>query len=308
MPASSPGRDTREQVVQGKHGVGLAAPEVGLQLDDGVAAPTGEAADGTGQQALQALRQVGAPEELGRVAVLVRPFAQVHLPEVGRELGLLVPAARDVLVGRDDLPPRLEAGCGGAFDGGPRPSAPLPARLLVEAHPQQLHLEPLELVRLRRRYRGEEPAHRVQCPVGVVAGEALLVGPLVAVATQLPDEAPFRRTENPAKDIVPGLPHQLEQPGHVPLGRGLLRQHRILGVVAELECVEPARLQGALDLAIDERAETRLEQLQRFADSFVIGDCHVPWPPCVGRDSRVVPMFRKILRNDAMGEQRPTTA
>ena len=199
----------------------------------------------------------------------------MHLPEVGRELGLLVASARYVLVGRDDLPPRLQADHGGAFNGDARLPAPLPARLLVEAHAQQLHLEPLELVGLRRRDRGEEPAHRVQRPIGVVAGEALLVGPPVAVAPQLADEAAFRRTQNPAKYVVPGLPHQLEQSGHVPRGRGLVGQHRVLGVVAELEGVEPARLQGGLDLAIDERAEARLEQVQGLADSFVIGDGHV---------------------------------
>ena len=47
-----PRRRPREQVIQGKHGVGLAAPEVGLQLDDGVAAPAREAVDGSDQQAL----------------------------------------------------------------------------------------------------------------------------------------------------------------------------------------------------------------------------------------------------------------
>ena len=164
-----PRRRPREQVVQGEHGVGLAAPEVGLQLNDGIAASASETVDCPNKQALQTLGEVGPPKELDRIPVLVRPFAQVHLPEVGRELGLLVPPARNVLVGCDDLSPRLEAGRGGAFDGSARFPAPFPARLLVEAYPQQLHLEPIELVRLRRRNRGEEPAHRVQRPIGVVA-------------------------------------------------------------------------------------------------------------------------------------------
>ena len=214
-------------MIQGKHGVGLAATEVGLQLNDGIATPTRDAADCPDQQALQAFRQVCPPKELDGVAVLVRPFAQVHLPEVGRELGLLVAPARDVLVGCDDLPPWLEAGGDSASDGGARLPSPFPARLLVEAHPQQFHLEPLELFRLRRRYRGQEPSHRVKCSIGVIAGEGLLVGPLVAVAAQLTDETPFRRPENCAKDVVPGLPHQFEQPGHVPLDHGLVRQDRI---------------------------------------------------------------------------------
>ena len=255
------------------------------------------------QQALQAFRQVGPPKELDRVPVLVRPFAQMYLPEVGCELGLLVAPARDVLVGCDDLPPWLEAGGDSASDGGARLPSPFPARLLVEAHPQQLHLEPLELIGLRRRYRGEETAHRIQCPIGIIAGEALLVGPFVAVAAQLTDETPFRRSENRAKDVVPGLPHQLEQPGHVPLGHGLVRQHWIFGVVAELESVELSRFQGALDLPIDERAQARFEQIQRLADPFVIGYRHLLLPLYMVLDFNVVPLFPKILRNDALGEQ-----
>ena len=290
-------------MVEGEHGVGLAAPEVGLQLNDGVAAPTREAADCPDLQALQAFRQVGPPKELDRIPVLVRPFTQVHLPEVGCELGLLVAPARDVLVGCDDLPPWLEAGGGSASHSSARLPAPFPTRLLVEADSQQLHLEPFELVRLRRRYRGEETAHRIKCPIGIIAGEALLVGPPVAVVTQLTDETPVRPPENRAKDFVPGRPHQPEQPGYVPLGRWLVCQYWILGVVAELESVEPSRLKGALDFPIDERTQSRLEQIQRLADPFVIGYCHSPWPLSMVLDFYVVPLFPKILRNDALGEQ-----
>ena len=227
----------------------------------------------------------------------------MYLPEVGCELGLLVAPARDVLVGCDDLPPWLEAGGDSASDGGACLPAPFPARLLVEAHPQQLHLESLELIGLRRRYRGEKPAHGVQCPIGVIAGEALLVGPFVAVPAQLTDETPFRRPKNRAKDVVPGLPHQLEQPGHVPLGHGLVRQHWILGVVAELESVELSRLQGALDLPIDERTQTGLEQIQRLADPFVIGYRHLLWPPSMMLSFNVTLLLLEKLRHGSQGEQ-----
>ena len=112
--------------------------EVGLQLYDGVTASAGEAVDCPDKQALQTFSEVGPPKELDGVAVLVRPFAEVDLPEVGRELRLLVAFARDVLVGCDDLPPRLETGRGSALNGDARLPAPLPARLLVEAHPLPL--------------------------------------------------------------------------------------------------------------------------------------------------------------------------
>src|SRR5690606_41890720 len=52
-----------EQVVQGQHGVGLAAAEVGLELDHGVAALARQAAHGVDQQPLQALGEVGARSE-----------------------------------------------------------------------------------------------------------------------------------------------------------------------------------------------------------------------------------------------------
>ena len=63
-PASSPGAAPGEQVVERQHRVGLAAAEVGLELHDRVAALAGEALHGADQQALQALGEVGAAEEL----------------------------------------------------------------------------------------------------------------------------------------------------------------------------------------------------------------------------------------------------
>ena len=249
------GRRAGEQVVEGQHGVGLAAAEIGLQLNDRIAAASGKAAHRTDQHSLQALGQVGTAKELDRVPVLVRTFAQVHLPEVGRELGLLVSAARHVLVGGHDLPPRLQARGGCALDRQAGLSAPFASRLLVEAHPQQLHLDLLELVGLRRRDRGQQPADRIQDAIGIVAGESLLVRPPVAVPAQLTDEAALGGPEDVPKDIVPGFPHQLELSGDVPLGNGLVRQQRIVRKAAQLVGVLPAGLDGPLDLALDERSQ-----------------------------------------------------
>ena len=86
-------------MIEGQHGVGLAAAEVGLQLHDGLAALAVQALESICQQTSQALGQVGAAEELGWVAVLGGTLAEMYLPEVGGEFGLLVVAAGHVGVG-----------------------------------------------------------------------------------------------------------------------------------------------------------------------------------------------------------------
>ena len=124
------------EVEQREHRVGLAAAEVGLQLHDRVAAPAGEPLHRADEHLREALGQIGAPEELDGVAVLIGPLAEVHLPEVGGELGLLVATAGHVLVRCDHLAPRLQGAGGRALDGKPGLLAPFAARLLVEADAQ----------------------------------------------------------------------------------------------------------------------------------------------------------------------------
>jgi hypothetical protein len=75
--------------------VRFAATEIGLKLHDRIAAPAGHALRTADQKTLEALRQKGAPEELHRLAVLVAALAQMHLSQIGGELGLLIPAAGD---------------------------------------------------------------------------------------------------------------------------------------------------------------------------------------------------------------------
>ena len=118
------------QMPQRQHRVGLAAAEIGLQLDHRVAALLAEPAHGVGQEALQPVGQVGPPVELGRVAILVAALAARHLGEVGRELGLGEPAGRHVAMRGHDLAPRLQAGLGGALQR-QRGRARLGTRLLV---------------------------------------------------------------------------------------------------------------------------------------------------------------------------------
>src|SRR5690606_621748 len=126
--------------------VRLAPAEVGLELDDGVAVAAGEPPGRADEQAPEALGEVGAPEELGRVAVLVGALAEVDLPEVGGELGLLVAPAGDVAVRRGDLAPGLEPARALALDGGAGGAALLAAHLLVVADAQEFLLHALDLL------------------------------------------------------------------------------------------------------------------------------------------------------------------
>ena len=101
------------------------------------------------QQTSQALGQVGAAEEFGRVAVFGGTLAQMHLPEVGGEFGLLVVAAGHVGVGADHLAPGGQAAGGGGADGCGGAAA-LAAGLLLKAKALQLTLHLFDFGRLLR--------------------------------------------------------------------------------------------------------------------------------------------------------------
>ena len=95
-------------VPQRQHRVGLAATEVGLQVDDrrGVVV-TRQAADRAADEVAQALGQVGALEELDRVGVVgVDLAAGGDLVEVGGELRGVEVAGGDVVVRLEHLAPR----------------------------------------------------------------------------------------------------------------------------------------------------------------------------------------------------------
>ena len=123
----------------------------------------------THQNRFQALGEIGPTEEFHRVPVLIRSLAEMHLPEVRRELGLLVAAAGHILVRRDHLPPGLEMARGRAFDSGASALALFMAHLLVENQASELHLHLADLVGLGCGNSGKKPHHGVQGPVRVVA-------------------------------------------------------------------------------------------------------------------------------------------
>ena len=102
--------ETGGHVPESEHRVGLAATEVGLQVDHrrGVGVPR-QSAHGAADEVAQTLGEVGATEELDRVGIVGVSFgARGHLVEVGSELRGVEVARRHVVVWRQDLAPRLE--------------------------------------------------------------------------------------------------------------------------------------------------------------------------------------------------------
>ena len=257
-------------MVERQHRVGLAAPEVGLQLHHRVAAFSGEALGAAGKQPPETFGKEGAPEELPGVAVLLGALAQMHLPQVRGELRLLVAAAGNIGMRRHHLAPRLEPTVAHRLDKTAGRPAPFAAYLLVEHPAAQLHLHRGDLCRLGRRHRGQQPLGRVEGAVGVVAGEGLLVRPLVAPTAQLGNQAALRSTEGVSEDVVPGLPHQPEKGGGVPLAVRLVDLE-----AAEHLHVDSAGFDPAVQLAFDERGQSLTEQLHRRADALVVRDCHL---------------------------------
>ena len=211
-----------EEVIEGEHGVGLAAAEVGLQLDDRFAALAAEAAETVGEEPAEALGEVGAAEEFGRVAVFGGAFAEVYLPEVGGELGLLVVAAGDVGVGVDYFAPGGEA-AGGGRGVGCWGAAALAAGLFFEAQALQLTLHLFDLGGLVGGDGGQKALCGVEHADCIIAGEAFLVRPCVAILPQLAHKAAFQAAQGQGEDVVPGHRHHAQQVGDIHVMERLCR-------------------------------------------------------------------------------------
>src|SRR5207245_6708662 len=64
----------------------FAAAEVGLQLYHRITTGSGDALHRADKQSAQAFRQISAPEELGWLAIFIRSFTEMHLPEISGKL------------------------------------------------------------------------------------------------------------------------------------------------------------------------------------------------------------------------------
>ena len=179
----------RGEVPHGEHGVGLAAAECGLQVDDGArSGVAAQAAGGPDQQVSESFGEVGALEEGDGLPVFALGLVGGDGVEVGGELCGVELLGGHVGVGCEDFAPGGEVlasgfgesggstGCAVGFGGG---------------LPQYFSAVFGDLVGLRDLSAGaEEPLDGVECAVGVVVGESPghSVGPGVACVPQLGGE------------------------------------------------------------------------------------------------------------------------
>ncbi len=161
---------------------------------------------------------MGAAVELQGVPVLFPGLAPVYLGQVGGELRLAVPPRGHVGVGRDHLPPGLEA-LGDDGQGLLDRPLRLPLRLLLKAAPEELPGHAGRLLGLLGGDHLQEAGHAVQGPVGVLKGEGALVGPAVAELQKLLHQGPAPAPELLVKNLVPAVVHELEEG----LGVGVLQ-------------------------------------------------------------------------------------
>jgi hypothetical protein len=133
-------------MIERQHGVGLAAAEIGLQLDHRIAALSCQAQHAVDEQAFEALGKKGAVKKLAGVFILIGTFAQMHLPKIGGKLGLLVAAAGHIGMGDDHLAPWLERSTCRWLDQGSPGLAFLAAHLLLVYKAAKFHLHLADLV------------------------------------------------------------------------------------------------------------------------------------------------------------------
>ena len=104
----------------------------------------------------------------------------MHLPEVCRKFGLLIMAAGYIAVGGNYFPPGFQVARNLACNSCTGFLSLLVTHLLVETDTQKLHRHFLQDCRLFRRNSSKQPGGRIKSPVSIIAGEWLLMSPLVA--------------------------------------------------------------------------------------------------------------------------------
>lgn len=111
------GAFSRSKVIDGEHGMRLAAAESGLKLNDRVAALAVETAGNGCEQQAHSLGDERSFEKRHRVLIFPRGLAGVNRGDVRGELGLLERAFEHVRVGNGNFSPRFHDISGGRLAG-----------------------------------------------------------------------------------------------------------------------------------------------------------------------------------------------
>ncbi len=244
---------------------------------------------------------------MGGVLVIRLGFAGEDIGQVGRELGRLVFALRDILMGLDHLSPGAHAeaerdlgragrlglrfrlslrrgcasgGCGGRRCDGGRGRGLNDGRLCGGSDGTLDGLGKLAGLLRGRVVEGfQEAGHRVQGAVGVVGGEvrASYMRPLVAVLLQLDGVGAGHLGEDGDEGFAPEAVDQVDEAG----GVHILGQHAGVAVLGQLEAgllrqgvvdlVPPGVLVAGLQLAGNVGGKGGLEDPKPFPDLSVVG-------------------------------------
>ena len=265
-----------------QHGMGLAAAEIGLQADHRIAALAGQAPDGRGEYAPQALGRIGNAEERRRIDILLAAFAQVDQREIGRELGIGEACLEHVRVRFADLAPRAQPFRGRRLVEGERPGLRRAPGAVGRA---LLLVEPLDGPGLRRgAHRRRELTHGVQVAQGLPCRHlAREMRGAVARVHGVGDEAPrLPQIRVVPEQVLPVVEQGLEQCVEVEVSGGFVaaRPARMVPpmlavAVAHVLCdigteCFPERLQGVLDSLLGRKRRVRRARLAHDAVSVSI--------------------------------------
>src|SRR2546421_12812612 len=173
-------------MVEREQRVCLPTTKVCVEIDDKITSATVQALQRAGQQLPQPVRQECPLKEVARDTILVGAHPLMYLRQVSSELGQLIAARGNVGLWRYNLAPGTQAHGRLALNGCNRDFARLIARLFLEAYAQQFLFLSFNLAGLLGGRDGSEQSlDAVQCAIGIIRTEGLLVRPLVACLTQL---------------------------------------------------------------------------------------------------------------------------
>ena len=252
----------------------LAAAEVGLQLDDRIASLAGQAASTAcvSSRRRPSVRNVRRKNSVGCL-YSSDAFSLIDLPEVGRELGLLVAAGGHVRVRRDDFPPRLQAALRLALGRLERTSCASPERRCSSnmTRIRSMRIWPTSVAASAAETAFSSRSIESSARMASLLLNCSLCAQLVADVPQLADEAAFgvaehvrgrRRSTGPT--CTPEQDLRIVEIGG--LWPWLAGRVRVVVRQGGLPVVAEVRLQ----FAFDKGAQAGCQKVQSFADTFTV--------------------------------------